>query len=60
VPRRRPPVRRGGPMATRIDLAQLQKLLDGGDQLVEVLPAAEYTDEQAQLHHLAGFKMVSR
>ena len=36
-------------MATRIDLAQLQKLLDGGAQLVEVLPAAEYTDE-----HLPG------
>jgi rhodanese-related sulfurtransferase len=28
-------------MATRIDLAQLQKL-DGGGQLVEVLPAAEH------------------
>jgi hypothetical protein len=49
LPRRRPPVRRGGPMATRIDLAQLQKLLDGGGQLVEVLPAAEYADE-----HLPG------
>ena len=36
-------------MATRIDLAQLQRLLDGGAQLVEVLPAAEYTDE-----HLPG------
>jgi rhodanese-related sulfurtransferase len=36
-------------MATRIDLAQLQKLLDRGGQLVEVLPAAEYTDE-----HLPG------
>jgi rhodanese-related sulfurtransferase len=36
-------------MATRIDLAQLQKLLDGGGQLVEVLPAAEYADE-----HLPG------
>jgi rhodanese-related sulfurtransferase len=35
-------------MATRIDLAQLQKLVDGG-QLVEVLPAAEYADE-----HLPG------
>jgi rhodanese-related sulfurtransferase len=32
-------------MATRIDLAQLQELLDGGGQLVEVLPAAEYADE---------------
>jgi hypothetical protein len=48
------------PMATRIDLAQLQELLDGGDQLVEVLPAAEYADEQAQLHHLAGFKVFYR
>jgi rhodanese-related sulfurtransferase len=36
-------------MATRIDLAQLQKLLDGGGQLVEVLPAAEYAEE-----HLPG------
>jgi rhodanese-related sulfurtransferase len=36
-------------MATRIDLAQLQELLDGGGQLVEVLPAAEYADE-----HLPG------
>jgi rhodanese-related sulfurtransferase len=36
-------------MATRIGLAQLQELLDGGAQLVEVLPAAEYTDE-----HLPG------
>ena len=36
-------------MATRIDLAQLQELLDGGSQLVEVLPAAEYADE-----HLPG------
>ena len=36
-------------MPTRIDLAQLQKLLDGGGQLVEVLPAAEYADE-----HLPG------
>jgi rhodanese-related sulfurtransferase len=32
-------------MATRIDLGQLQELLDGGGQLVEVLPAAEYADE---------------
>ncbi len=36
-------------MAIRIDLAQLQQLLDGGGQLVEVLPAAEYADE-----HLPG------
>jgi rhodanese-related sulfurtransferase len=36
-------------MATRIDLTQLQELLDGGAQLVEVLPAAEYADE-----HLPG------
>jgi rhodanese-related sulfurtransferase len=36
-------------MATRIDLAQLQELLDGGGQLVEVLPAAEHADE-----HLPG------
>jgi rhodanese-related sulfurtransferase len=36
-------------MATRIDLAQLQQLLDSGGQLVEVLPAAEYADE-----HLPG------
>jgi rhodanese-related sulfurtransferase len=36
-------------MATRIDLGQLQELLDGGGQLVEVLPAAEYADE-----HLPG------
>jgi hypothetical protein len=36
-------------MATRIDLAQLQELVDGGGQLVEVLPATEYTDE-----HLPG------
>lgn len=36
-------------MATRIDLAQLQGLLAGGAQLVEVLPAAEYADE-----HLPG------
>jgi rhodanese-related sulfurtransferase len=32
-------------MPIRIDLAQLQELLDGGGQLVEVLPAAEYADE---------------
>jgi rhodanese-related sulfurtransferase len=36
-------------MATRIDLGQLRELLDGGAQLVEVLPAAEYRDE-----HLPG------
>ena len=36
-------------MATRIELAQLQELVDGGGQLVEVLPAAEYADE-----HLPG------
>jgi rhodanese-related sulfurtransferase len=36
-------------MPIRIDLAQLQELLDGGGQLVEVLPAAEYADE-----HLPG------
>ena len=32
-----------------IDLAQLQRLLDQGAQLVEVLPPAEYADE-----HLPG------
>ena len=36
-------------MPTRIELAQLQELLDGGAQLVEVLPAAEYVEE-----HLPG------
>ena len=36
-------------MPIRIDLAQLQELLEGGAQLVEVLPAAEYADE-----HLPG------
>jgi rhodanese-related sulfurtransferase len=36
-------------MPTRIDLAQLQQLLDGDAQLVEVLPAAEYAEE-----HLPG------
>jgi rhodanese-related sulfurtransferase len=36
-------------MATRIDLAQLQRLLDGDAQLVEVLPTAEYAEE-----HLPG------
>ena len=36
-------------MTTRIDLGQLRELLDGGAQLVEVLPAAEYRDE-----HLPG------
>jgi rhodanese-related sulfurtransferase len=36
-------------MPTRIELAQLQVLLDGGAQLVEVLPAAEYAEE-----HLPG------
>jgi rhodanese-related sulfurtransferase len=30
---------------TRIDLAQMQQLLEDGAQLLEVLPAAEYTDE---------------
>jgi rhodanese-related sulfurtransferase len=34
---------------TRIDLAQMQQLLEDGAQLLEVLPAAEYTDE-----HLPG------
>ena len=36
-------------MPTRIDLAQVHQLLDDGAQLVEVLPAAEYSDE-----HLPG------
>jgi rhodanese-related sulfurtransferase len=36
-------------MATRIDLGKLRELLDGGAQLVEVLPADEYRDE-----HLPG------
>jgi rhodanese-related sulfurtransferase len=36
-------------MPTRIDLAQVQQLLDGDAQLVEVLPAAEYAEE-----HLSG------
>ena len=36
-------------MPTRIELAQLQRLLDGDAQLVEVLPAAEYAEE-----HLPG------
>jgi rhodanese-related sulfurtransferase len=36
-------------MATRIDLAQVRELLDGGAQLLEVLPRAEYTEE-----HLPG------
>lgn len=43
------PITTGEPMPTRIDLAQLQQLLDDGAQLVEVLPAAEYSDE-----HLPG------
>ena len=36
-------------MPTSIDLAQLQELLEGGAQLVEVLPSAEYAEE-----HLPG------
>jgi rhodanese-related sulfurtransferase len=36
-------------MPTRIDLAQMQQLLEDGARLLEVLPAAEYTDE-----HLPG------
>jgi rhodanese-related sulfurtransferase len=36
-------------MPTKIDLARLRELLDGGAQLVEVLPGDEYTDE-----HLPG------
>jgi rhodanese-related sulfurtransferase len=32
-------------MAESIDLAGLKRLLDGGAQLVEVLPAAEYAEE---------------
>ena len=36
-------------MAMRIDLAQVRELLDGGAQLLEVLPRAEYTEE-----HLPG------
>ena len=36
-------------MPIRMDLAQLRELLDGGAQLVEVLPAAEYAEE-----HLPG------
>jgi rhodanese-related sulfurtransferase len=43
------PITTGEPMPTRIDLAQVQQLLDDGAQLVEVLPAAEYSDE-----HLPG------
>ncbi len=36
-------------MPTRIDLTQLQQLLDDGAQLLEVLPASAYTEE-----HLPG------
>jgi rhodanese-related sulfurtransferase len=36
-------------MATRIALDQVQRLIDSGTQLVEVLPAAEYDDA-----HLPG------
>jgi rhodanese-related sulfurtransferase len=36
-------------MAADIDLAELKRLIHEGAQLVEVLPAAEYTDE-----HLPG------
>jgi rhodanese-related sulfurtransferase len=36
-------------MATRINLAQVRELLDGGAQLLEVLPRAEYNKE-----HLPG------
>ena len=36
-------------MPTRIDLAQVQQLLEDDAQLVEVLPAAEYAEE-----HLPG------
>jgi rhodanese-related sulfurtransferase len=36
-------------MPIRMDLAQLRELLDGGAQLVEILPAAEYAEE-----HLPG------
>jgi rhodanese-related sulfurtransferase len=36
-------------MATGIDLAELQRLIEQGAQLVEVLPASEYADE-----HLPG------
>ena len=43
------PITAGEPMPTRIDLAQVQQLLDDDAQLVEVLPAAEYSDE-----HLPG------
>jgi rhodanese-related sulfurtransferase len=32
-------------MAEGIDLAGLKRLLDGGAQLVEVLPPAEYAEE---------------
>jgi phage shock protein E len=32
-------------MPTRIEVDQLQQLLAGGAQLVEVLPEAEYLDE---------------
>ncbi len=36
-------------MVTRVDLAELLRLLDGGAQLVEVLPEAEYSEQ-----HLPG------
>jgi rhodanese-related sulfurtransferase len=36
-------------MATRIEIGELRQLLDGGAQLVEVLPPAEYEEE-----HLPG------
>jgi rhodanese-related sulfurtransferase len=36
-------------MATRIEIEELRQLLDGGAQLVEVLPPAEYEEE-----HLPG------
>lgn len=36
-------------MVTRVDLSGLQRLLDGGAHLVEVLPEAEYAEQ-----HLPG------
>lgn len=40
-------------MPTRIEIRQLKELLDGGAQVVEVLPRAEYEEE-----HLPGARNI--
>ncbi len=46
-------------MPESFDLAGLKRLLDGGAQLVEVLPPAEYAEEHLPLAVNIPLKMLS-